>query len=71
MAYGRRSIKGNYHKPVPSIGDRERMPTEFQTIKPAQRARDKYDDIYESRVAAGRIDHKSNKWRGGKKRSHA
>lgn len=55
-------------KRPPSIGDREPLRLEYSTIRPAQRAPDRYDMMYERRVAEKAIIHKTSRelWRGGK-----
>jgi hypothetical protein len=56
-------------KPPPSIGDREALSLEYQTIRVRERPPDKYDAMYGSRVKAGQLVHKTSRqlWRGGKK----
>jgi hypothetical protein len=60
-------------KPPPSIGDREALSLEYQTIRVRvgdQRPPDKYDAMYLERVKAGQLEHKTSRelWRGGKRK---
>jgi hypothetical protein len=57
-------------KPEPSIGDRDRVPLEYQTIRVRERPPDKYDAMYLKRVQAGQLEHKTSRelWRGGKRK---
>lgn len=55
-----RSVRGVQ---APSIGDREALPRELKHLKPVERAPDKYDALYNERVAAGSIEHKTSKQR--------
>lgn len=53
-------------KRPPSIGDREPLRLEYQTIRVRQQPADRYLAMYLKRVQAGQINHKTSKelWRG-------